>query len=89
MAMTQEVLVHIKLNEEREPTVELRYQDKIKTLISEFSINRFVGVYSGLLHEQVTPEKYIASGMQMFWDGGIEMTAEEWCKCVRAIYRVF
>jgi len=83
--MAQEVLVHIK----KGPIVELRYQDKIKTFISEFSINHFVGVYKGLLHEQVTPENYIAAGMHRDWDGGIEMTAEEWCKCVRAIYSVF
>lgn len=87
--MAQEVLVNIKLNEKGEPTIELRYHDKIKTFISEFSINRFVGVYNGLLYEQVTQEKYIAAGIHAFWDGGIEMTAEEWCKCVRAIYSVF
>lgn len=87
--MTQEVLVHIKLNEKGEPTVKLRYQDKIKTFISEFSINHFVGVYNGLLYEQVTPENYITAEMYRIWDGGIEMTAEEWCKCVRAIYGVF
>lgn len=87
--MVQEVLVHIKLNEKGEPIVKLRYQDKIKTFISEFSINRFVGVYNGLLYEQVTPERYIAAGMYMVWDDGAEMTAEEWCKCVRAIYNVF
>lgn len=67
----------------------MRYQDKIKTFLSEFNINRFVGVYDGLLHEQVTPEKYIAAGMHRFWDDGIEMTAEEWCKCVMTIYSVF
>lgn len=87
--MTQEVLVHIKSNEEAGPTVELSYQGKTKTFISEFSINYFVGVHSGLLHEQVTPEKYIAAGMHIDWDDGTEMTAEEWCKCVRAIYSVF
>ena len=87
--MMQEVLVHIKLNEKREPIVELRYQDKIKTFLSEFSINRFVGVYDGLLNELVVPEKYIVAGMYRTWDYGIEMTAEEWCKCVRAIYSVF
>ena len=85
----QEVLVHIKLSEKREPIVELRYQDKIKTFLSEFSINCFVGVYNGLLNEQIAPEKYIVAGMHEAWDGGIEMTAEEWCKCVRAIYSVF
>ena len=84
--MAQEVSVHIKLNEKGKPIVELRYQDKIKTFISEFSINRFVGIYNGLLNEQVTPENYIATKMYRVWDGGIEMTAEEWCKCVRAIY---
>lgn len=87
--MKQEILVHTKLNEKGEPVVELRYQDKIKTFLSEFSINYFVGAYSELLHEQVTPENYIVAGMYRAWDGGIEMTAEEWCKCVRAIYRVF
>ena len=86
--MAQEVLVHIK--ERRKGfIVELKYQDKIKTFISEFSINHFVGAYNGLLNEQVTPENYIAAGMFMVWDGGIEMTAEEWSKCVRAIYSVF
>lgn len=86
--MTQEVLVHIK--ERRNGyIVELRYQDKIKTFISEFSINHFVGAYSELLNKQVTPENYIAARMYMVWDGGIEMTAEEWCKCVRTIYSVF
>lgn len=87
--MTQEVLVHIKLNEKKDPTVELRYQDKIKTFISEFSINHFVGVYNGLLNEQVMPEKYIAAGMHRDWDDGTAMTPEEWCKCVRTIYSVF
>ena len=86
--MTEEVLVHIK-EQKNGFIVELRYQNKIKTFISEFSINHFLGVYKGLLNEQVTPENYIASGMFMVWDGGIEMTAEEWCKCVRAIYNVF
>ena len=87
--MKTEVSVHIKLNKKGEPTVKLRYQDKTKTLISEFSINRFVGVYHGLLHEQVTPEKFIVAGLHREWDDGIKMTAEEWCKCVRAIYSVF
>jgi len=86
--MAQEVLVHIK-ERRKGLIVELRYQDKIKTFISEFSINHFVGTYNGLLNEQVTPENYIAAGMFMVWDGGIEMTAEEWCKCVRTIYSVF
>jgi hypothetical protein len=87
--MTQEVLVHIDLNEKGEPMVELRYQGKLKTFCSDYSINRFVGMYNGLEHEQVTPEKYVVAGMHEAWNGGIEMTAEEWCKCVRAIYSVF
>ncbi len=87
--MTQEVLVHIRLNKKKEPIIELRYRDKIKTFISEFSINHFVGIYNGLLNEQVTPENYIAAEMYRVWDDGIEMTAEEWCKCVRAIYSMF
>ena len=86
--MSQEVLVHIK--ERRKGfIVELKYQDKIKTFISEFSINHFVGAYNGLLNEQVTPENFIAAKICRVWDSGIEMTAEEWCKCVRAIYSVF
>ena len=87
--MEQEVSVQVNMNEKGEPTVKLRYQDKTKTLISEFSINRFVGVYHGLLHEQVTPENFIAAGLDREWDYGIKMTAEEWCKCVRDIYSVF
>ena len=71
------------------PIVKLIYQGKIKTFHSNFSINRFVGVYNGLLYEPVVPEKYLVAGMHEAWDDGIEMTPEEWCKCVRGIYSVF
>lgn len=87
--MAQEVIVRIESNEKGEPIVELRYQGKLKTFHSNFSINRFVGIYNGLEHELVTPEKYVVAGMHEAWNGGIEMTPEEWCKCVRAIYSVF
>ena len=87
--MTQEVFIRTKLNETGDPIVELRYQDKTKTFLSNYSINRFVGVHNGLLYEPVMPEKYVIAGMHEAWDDGIEMTAEEWCKCVRAIYSVF
>ena len=87
--MAQEVSVQYNVNEKGEPVVKLLYQDKTKTLISEFSVNRFLGVYHGLLHEQVKPENYIIAEMQEDWDYGIKMTAEEWCKCVMAIYKIF
>ena len=87
--MAQEISVQYNVNEKGEPVVKLSYQDKTKTLISEFSVNRFLGIYHGLLHEQVQPEKYIIAEMQEDWDYGIKMTAEEWCKCVMAIYKVF
>lgn len=87
--LAQEVSVQYNVDEKGEPVVKLSYQDKTKTLFSEFSINRFLGVYHGLLYEQVKPENYIIAGLQEDWDYGIKMTAEEWCKCVMAIYKVF
>ena len=87
--LAQEVSVQYNVDEKGEPMVRLSYQDKTKTFLSEFSINRFLGVYHGLLHEQVKPENYIIAGMHEDWDYGIKMTAEEWYKCVMAIYKVF
>ena len=87
--VSEEVSVQYNVNEKGEPVIKLSYQDKTLTLISEFGINRFLGVYHGLLHEQVKPENYIIAEMHEDWDYGIKMTAEEWCKCVMAIYKVF
>ena len=87
--MSQEVFVQYNVDEKGEPMVKLLYQDKTKTFLSEFSLNRFLGVYKGLLHEQVKSENYIIAGMHEDWDYGIKMTAEEWYKCVMAIYKFF
>ena len=87
--VSEEVSVQCNVDEKGEPMVKLLYQNKTKTFLSEFSINRFLGVYHGLLHEQVKPENYIIAEMHEDWDYGIKMTAEEWCKCVMAIYKIF
>lgn len=87
--MIQEVFIHTKLDEKGKPIVELRYQGKIKTFRSNTSINRFLGIYNGLEYEPVVPELYVVNRMHEAWNGGIEMTPEEWCKCVRAIVLYF